>query len=1014
MKNRVLGKVVRRSALSLALSMCFVGAAWADSGGLRVTINGANGQPVAGATVKVSSPDSLVSRTGVTDANGHVRLIGLDPATNYTVQVAAPGHSDFSANEVAVVSGKDLSVGYTLHAPDAASPSDAKTLDALVVTGASLAAIDTTSATVSSTLNLDIVESLPTGRSYQSYLQLVPGVKPSSGGNPSSKSGVNYSDIGGATGTSTDNVYMIDGVDVTDNQTGTFGANFNSEIIQEQQVITGGVPAEYAGGSGLISKVVTKSGGDEWHGSLNYYLQNDRLVEKDEHNTSGGFSTYDTAFTLGGPIVKEKLWFFASYQKKYREDDVLNPDTGEAMRTVDSDGRYAFFKATWQMTENDRLTASFFSDPTELSGSRTATTLNNRDFAQKQGGDNYKLEYSHNWGNLLFNAYAFRHEGELSQIPAVSDVSLNNVAFFNTPSTVADRSQGGGGTSLETTRDRDEFGLSLEYYLDTALGTHTIKGGFSLSKNEYFEDSRILGDKARYTSISAQNAGVSFSEFVGPGWSGSRSIVTADIPRIIDAINGSADRSYFVGLLDANGDNAVTPDEINAYRFDNTTGNPTGQVNNYRILETKAAPYSVKSTGRTFYLQDTWTLGQLTLNGGVRAEEWTHFDSKGGESAKFDWEFAPRLSVVYDLFGDGRAKIFGFAGRYYDPIRTNMSDFAGNLTGPELSEQIHLGDRWLQFRVRGGEKTPDALFAPSTKTPFTDEFMLGFSKTLGNDMSLSVTATKRKTRDILEDYDLTLYSDPTVEAGNPDYYGYAGPGSAFYLPYSYFGYSSAPNSNYVIGTLKGGKRSYMGYEITLQKFKRNNWQGMVSYTFNDAEGNTNSDSNADFQGDWIALDPRAPNAYGPQPGNIKHQLKAFASYSWDFGLEISGVFNWNSGLQYSRAQLISGRYLPIMDDADDADGPGYEHGGVFDTWILPGSIGTETAPAYYTFDMRAKYMQKLPFGELEYFVDVFNLLNKQSAVREMALIGGDGKYAFGQANGWVEPRRAYLGVRYSF
>src|SRR3546814_17526773 len=101
-----------------------------------------------------------------------------------------------------------------------------------------------------------MVESLPTGRNYQSYLQIVPGVKPSSGGNPSSKSGVNYTDIGGNTGTSSDNVYYLDGVAVTDPNRGTFGAKFTSEIIKEQHVSTDGVPAEYAGGSGLISKVV--------------------------------------------------------------------------------------------------------------------------------------------------------------------------------------------------------------------------------------------------------------------------------------------------------------------------------------------------------------------------------------------------------------------------------------------------------------------------------------------------------------------------------------------------------------------------------------------------------------------------------------------------------------------------------------------------------------------------------------------------------------------------------------
>ncbi len=1004
-------KNIKRSMLSLALGMCIAGAAWAaDPGSLRISITGADGQPVAGATVRVSSPDSLVSKSGVTGDDGTVRLQGLDPATNYTVVISAAGYEDYTASNVAVVSGRNLSLGYSLGG-GGRTAGDATTLDAIVVTGASLAAIDTTSATVGTTLTLQMVESLPTGRSYQSYLQLVPGVKPSPGGNPSSKSGVNYSDIGGASGSSSDNVYLIDGVDVTDNNTGTFGSNFNSEIIQEQQVITGGVPAEYAGGSGLISKVITKSGSDEWHGSVNYYLQNDNLVAKDKHGESSGFSTYDTAFTLGGPIVKEKLWFFASYQKKYREDDVLDPTTRTAMRTVESDARYAFFKTTWQITENDRLVATFFNDPTDISGSRNATTLNNRDVAREQGGDNYKLEYSRDWGNLLLNVYGFTHEGELSDIPAVQDQSRNDVAYFNSPASLAERQQGGGGTALITERNRDEFGLSLEYFLDTAFGTHTIKGGVSYSENEYFEDSIITGpDRARYASIAAANAGVSFADFIGPGWSGTRSISSSDVSRLLSDTgrvgnSTAADRAYFISALDTNGDGEVSQAELYAYQFTSTAGNPTGQVNNYRIIEAAAAPYTVKSKGKTFYLQDTWTKDQWTVNAGVRAEEWTHYDSKGGESAKFDWEFAPRLSVVYDIFGDARSKLFGFYGRYYDPIRTNMADFAGNLTGPELHEQIYIGDRWLTYRVRGGEKTPDALFAPSTKTPYTDEFMVGVSHTIGTDMSLSVTFTRRTTKDILEDYDLALYSDPTVERGD---HGVAGPGSpTFYLPYSYFGYDGAPNSNYVIATLAGGKREYQGLEITLQKFKSNNWQGMLSYTYNDAHGNTNSDSNADFQGDWLAIDPRAPNMWGRQPGNIEHQFKAFGSYEFDFGLELSAVFNWNSGLIYSRSQLISGRYLPVMGDE-------YEYDGVFDTWVLPGSIGAETGPSYYTLDVRAKYVKPLQVGQLEFFVDVFNILNKQSATSHMALVDGNGVYNFGQANDWVEPRRAYLGVRYSF
>jgi hypothetical protein len=1004
--------VLRRSAVSLAIGMCFVGAAWAaETGGLRISITGAQGKPVAGATVRISSPSSLVTKTVVTEADGSVRVAGLDPATDYKIEVAAPGYSSFSATDVAVISGANPSVNYTL---DSGSSGGAQQV---VVTGARLAQVDTTSATVGTILNLATVEALPTGRNYQSYLQLVPGVKPSAGGNPSSKSGVNYSDIGGATGTSTDNVYILDGVDVTDSNTGTFGSNINSEIIQEQQILTGGIPAEYAGGTGLVSKVITKSGGNEFHGSANYYFQNDKLVAKNKHNTASAFSTYDSAVTLGGPIIKDNLWFFGSFQKKGRDTDVVQSTTGQFLRTVKRDDKLGFMKLTWQPTDNDRITASFFNDPTTISGSTTSSVLNNRDSRTKQGGDNYRLEYSRDMENLRVNAYAFRHEGEVSTF-AADPSTRNNVAYCITATcgiptgspSIAQSSLGGAGSDVISTRNRDEIGASGEYFLETAsAGTHTFKAGFLKSENEYFRDSRVSGpEKATYTSIAAANAGVTFAQFVGGGWTGSKSVVAADIPRIITAINGSPDKAYFVNLLDTNKDGVVSDPEIRAYKFASTTGNPGGQVNNYRSREAQAAPYVVKATGKAAYLQDTWTLKQLTVNAGVRAEEWVHKDSKGNESAKFKWELAPRLSVVYDLNGDGRSKVWGFLGRYYDPVRTNMSDFAGNLSGPVLEEQVFLGDKWLTFRTRGGDKTPDAVFSPSTKTPYTDEFMLGYATNIGKDWTVSLTYTKRRTRDVLEDYDLTLYSDPSLTVATaPE--GYAAPGSAFYLPYSYFGYSSKPNSNYVLGTLAGGKRDYQGVELSFSKAKRDNWMAGGSYTFNQAKGNTNSDSNADFQGDWVALDPRAPNAYGPQPGNIKHQVKGYGAYFFDNGIELSGVFNWNSGTLYSRTALNSSRNLPEM------VGTPYVSGGVLDTWILPGAIGSQTAPSYYTLDLRAKYVYKLTASQkVEFFVDVFNVFDKQSVTAVQSLVAGSAAFKFGEGTDWVQPRRLYLGARYTF
>ncbi|MFT3761495.1 MAG: carboxypeptidase regulatory-like domain-containing protein [Pseudoxanthomonas sp.] len=985
MKSHKGSKKLRRTALGVALGMCFAGAAMAQQmGGLRITINDTAGQPVAGATVKASSPDSLVSKTGVTGADGQVRLIGLDPATNYTIEVAAQGYNDFSAGNVAVVSGQNLSLGYVLGGGEGAT-----NLDTIVVTGAGLAAIDTTSATVSTILNLDLTESLPTARSYQSYLQLVPGVKPSASGNPSSKSGVNYSDNGGDFGDSTDNLYYVDGVDVTDPLTGTFGSNLNSEIIQEMQVLTGGIPAEFAGGQGLISGVITKSGSNEWHGSVNYYAQNDSLVQKNKHLDDTSFSTYDTAVTLGGPIVKDKLWFFASYQKVNREEDVTDPVTQQAMRSVTRESERSFGKLTWQATDNDRLVATFFNDPQDQDGSLDPTVVNTRSTIRKQGGDNYKLEYSHDWDNLSLGAYAYKHEAELSSFASTSD-PFNDVAHHSdrTTATNADLGLGGTGQNVITARDSKEFGLKLDYLLSTSWGDHTFKTGFLRREGSYMEQTVYMDTGtagARYSSISADDAGTTLAQYFSNsyGWAGARAISSSDMARLRAATG-------------------MTNEQLLATTFNDTTGNPDGQVNVYRIFQSAndGLGYTVKSKKTSFYLQDSWTLDQFSANIGVRAERDELVNSLGASIHKFDWNFAPRLSVAYDVNGDGRSKVWAYYGRYYDALRADMADFAGAVTGPTYDEQININGEWVTFRQRG---PGDAAVAPNIKTPYTDEFLVGYATNLGQDYSLSMTLTKRVTKDIMEDYDLSLYSNPE---GNGDD-SQAPPGSYFYLPLSYFGYKEDPGTNYVLGTLKGGKREYQGLEVTLQKVKSNNWQGLASFTLNDAHGNSNSDGNADFQGDWLALDPRAPNQWGPQPGNIEKQFKALGTYFWDSGLELSGVFNWNSGLRYSRTYLAYGRHLPVMDDP-------YEYEDVTDTWISKGAVGSQVAPSYYTFDVRAKYTKALPFGKLEFFLDIFNVFDNQATTLQQDLVDGDGVYGFGQAIEWVEPRRAYLGVRYSF
>ncbi|MFC6438999.1 TonB-dependent receptor [Bowmanella sp. JS7-9] len=975
----------------IASTLGFSAAVMADTGGLKVRITDANGNPVTNAKVMVSTPESLGSKEATTDAEGFVRLVGLYPSAKYTLVVEGNGYQTLNVDQVKVVSDKTFSLNYVLNSDQ---------VEKIAVTGSrNYAQIDTTSSAVGVDITLDLTESLPTQRSYQSYLQIVPGVKPSPGNNPSSKSGVNYSDIPdartGSAGSSSDNVYYIDGVNVTDNSSGTFGANFNSEIIQEQQVLTGGIPAKYAGGAGLVSRVITKSGSNDWHGSVNYYFQNDSLVSdyKHEEQEEKTFSNYDTAITLGGPIIEDELWFFASYQVKNEQQDVPDIINGGVARSVERDEKLGFAKITWQATDADLLTLTFFNDPTDISGTTDPNTLNNRDTARKQGGNNFKLDYSHTWDNLILNAGYNSHKSELSDVAANRD-TRNNVAFLTGSPSKQDTQLGGDGQDVERHRDKDGFYINAEYFMYTNYGDHTFEVGYEYEENLSSSFQTYTGDGAQYASVNDGDAGITLGDYFGTGWTGSRSISSTDLARIKTAIQNSDDAARYTTLLDTNTDGSISDDELRALQFSSTAGNPTGDVNVYRIVLENASDLRFKSKGHAFYLQDNWTFENLTLTAGVRAEKWSHYASNGEKIFTFDWEYAPRLSVIYDLFGDGESKVWAFNGRYYDPIRTNMTSFAGNFSDTVRNEQVFVDGDWVTFRSRGAG---DALFAPTTKTPYTDEIMLGYAQTLGDNMTLSVTYTERETRDILEDYDLGLYA----EGGD-----YAGTG--FQLPLHYFGFDEVPRTNYVIGTLEGGVRKYKGYEVTFRKLRSDNWQMLASFTHNDAEGNTNSDSNADFQGDWAALDPRAPNQYGKQPGNIEDQFKIAGSYFFDNGIEVGAVYNWNSGVRYSETWEIYGRHLPYMVETP------YEYWGLEDTYIREGAVGSHTTPSYGTLDLRVKYTMDFDQYKAEFFLDVFNALDDQAVVREQDLYDGDGTFDFGDAMGWVEPRRFYLGARLSF
>jgi hypothetical protein len=1045
------------------------------TGTIQVTVNAKEGAVIKGARVEAESPDTPVKRSGSTDEDGVVLLLALDPAVNYTVSVIFPGFNGARNDNVLVRSGErtDLHIELT---PSTATESITVTSETPLV--------DVTTAIAGQSIGLELTESLPTRRTYQDYLQLVPGVLPSdpdNPGNPASRSGMNYADIRGELGISTDNVYYIEGINVTDNITGTFGANMNTEIIQEQKVITGGIPAEYPGAAGLLSNVVTKFGGNQWSGSLNYFFQNDSLRATNENAPEDSFDTSDAALTIGGPIYPDKAWFFLSYRNFNREDSVTALDTNQPLRTVENDQDQYYGKVTWQPSLNDRITLTYLGDPTTISGRTDRDILNTRDFAREQGGDRWTASYQRVFGNGVLDFSYQEHNGELTDNAADATLIRNDVLFEqNQVNTLSQQQLGGEGNLDIDERDNSSIRLSTEWFFDSSWGHHTLKGGIEFIENINFRDRNFTdggtGQQQQIQSLDDNmlahcqvNGCVGFTgaidaQFINDGnFSGGKEFTvgnTSDLNGLIITMenfgpmgtNPDTDLYFaYLTLFDTSGNGSIGFEDTNfgaGIVFNSTLDNPDPNVINYnRDLQSAVGPQETTSEGSVFYLQDTWQLGKWTTNLGVRGERWEHFATTGAEIYDFGWEYAPRLSLIYDIKGDGRQKVSGYYGRYYDPIRNNMTNFAGTLTGRITEEQVFIAapgiDRYTTFRTRGGPVVQDAFFAPTTKTPFTDEWTLGYQRDLGRSMSIEGNLIKRKTRDLLEDYDLSLYARqidgtsiyPAELANQGDQVSVRlldendpiqDPDSLF-LNLGYFGYTVNPGSNFVIATLAGGQRSWEGAELIFRKRYTDRWQGLVSYSYARADGNSNSDSNADFQGDVLFLDPRAPNQQGRQPGLIRNLVKAAGAYRWNNGMQVGATWVWNSGTVASRTFEASRRHLPdTVDPGEEFEFAGINPGclpgqntctnpaGATEAWIAPGNVGGLTNPSWSSLDLRVQYNHRWGKINGEFFVDLFNALNEQDPIRNLDLSAGQGLDSFGDPIQWNPPQRFFLGARVSY
>jgi hypothetical protein len=358
--------------------------------------------------------------------------------------------------------------------------------------------------------------------------------------------------------------------------------------------------------------------------------------------------------------------------------------------------------------------------------------------------------------------------------------------------------------------------------------------------------------------------------------------------------------------------------------------------------------------------------------------------------------FLPRLGLSWNIGGTGTQKLTFFYGQFTDPIPMGMVHFAGNISGRVMEEQMWLNGDWYTYRWRGSATHLDAVWTPNTRDGLSHEASLTHQIDLGSGFVISTQAYYRNDRNIIEDYDFSVYIGGY--AGDPVY-------GQYMLTYQDFGYGpeGPGEANYFLSNLIGAKRDLYGLDFEVSKRFGNGSVLVAQYSYKNARGNSQSDGNADLQGDFVEIDPRTPWMYGPTPGNMVHKIKLYGTYRTPFGLDIGALFYWNSGLVFTESyDFLPGSYSIYHNWPLNAE------------WTNFSVTGQETGPAYYQLDLKFNYAFKLMgSSQLQLFLDVYNVTNNQASI-DVQYARNDPTWQYKETTEILLPMRFYLGARIRF
>jgi len=896
------------------------------------------GGPLPGVTVEATSPKLVGKASTVTDVNGTYRLMAL-PSGTYDITFKLPGFKTLVRKEIYLDLSQTLALNATLE--------QAAIEEQVTVVGQS-PLIDVKSTVKGQVMTKDIFLALPRGRDFDSLVSTIPGVT-----NEDFTAGIS---VDGATGA--ENVFYADGADVTNFHLGTKGQTVVLELLDEVKVTASGYNAEFGGSMGGVINVITRSGSNELHGDIMGFYENNRqwmqgkardyirqdpndytiweYVNNDSLYFNGGkdrdrYNRYEGVVSLGGYIIKDRLWFFGSFNPIYYQTAAqrdFNYRVGPFSTFANKNYDYnASIKLSAAPLNGLRLSASFINNFTKYRGALPSIQgYDDQSYEWQKEGFDYpnwsgSLTADYTVGNNLLISYRggwhLQNQNNQQILPpdgSTFSFSYSNYPYANDPFYIAnpDLLHSSGWTNAGTFRDEKRYlqekignNLDVSYYLNW-MGEHALKAGFGYT----------------YLHEDVFNSTTHPRVYMGFG----RTTYALGYPVGVGADPGSP---YY-----------------GAYGYYYIRGSWTQPVN--------GGAWNIHANNFSMYVQDSWTIkNRLTVNFGLRAESQyipsmttnTAYANFTDKPVKFDLGqmLAPRLGAVYDVFGNSSLKVFGSFGIYYDVMKLYMAEltFGGwkrvqdyySLTTPDWTKIAASGafdDRNSQSA--GGTYAGSLDFLPPSfgrvdpdlKPTAQREISFGAEKKLLEDLSLSVRFVNKHLIRTIEDVGVF----ETVH--NPD--GTTSLTETFYITNPGFGWSRPVS--------QGGKftdaywpvpkatREYFGLNISLEKRFSHNWQGGINYTLSRVSGNYSGLASTDEVGydyagvarvgpnvelyydDWfIMYDANGQVLKGALPQDRTHFLKAYGAYSFPFGLTVGVVAYGRSGLPQTTKLLLNDRYI---------------------------------------------------------------------------------------------------------